>query len=47
VAGTEAVLTPGTSAIVTISGAVGNLPSALNGQILNITWSSLGGTASQ
>ena len=43
--GTEATLDPGTNATVTITGSVGDLPPALNGQVLTTTWSSVGSRA--
>lgn len=43
--GTEATLAAGASASLTITGTVGWLPPSLNGQILTITWSSLGAPA--
>jgi hypothetical protein len=45
--GTEAALAPGATATATITGTVGDLPPALNGQILTITWSSVGAPAGQ
>ena len=43
--GTEATLALGASATLTVTGSVGDLPAALNGQILTITWTSSGASA--
>ena len=43
--GTEAALALGASATLTITGTVGDLPAALNGELLTITWTSTGAPA--
>jgi len=45
VSGIETSLPIGGSATLTITGAVGTLPPALNGQLLTITWTSIGAPA--
>jgi hypothetical protein len=45
--GTQTTLAPGASATLTIDGRVGDLPPALDGQILTITWSSVSARAGQ
>jgi hypothetical protein len=43
--GTEATLALGASATLTVTGSVGDLPAALNGALLTITWTSIGAPA--
>ena len=43
--GTEATLALGASATLTVTGSVGDLPAALNGELLTITWTSSGAPA--
>ncbi len=43
--GTEATLALGASATLTVTGSVGDLPAALNGELLTITWTSIGAPA--
>ncbi len=43
--GTETTLVVGASATLTITGSVGDLPAALNGALLTITWTSIGAPA--
>ena len=43
--GTEATLALGASATLTVTGSVGDLPGALNGELLTITWTSSGAPA--
>jgi len=45
VSGTEATLSLGAIATLTVTGSVGDLPPALNGQLLTITWTSTGAPA--
>ena len=43
--GTETTLALGASASLTVTGSVGDLPAALNGELLTITWTSIGAPA--
>ncbi|HVB27885.1 MAG TPA: hypothetical protein VNE21_08245, partial [Mycobacteriales bacterium] len=45
VSGTEATLSLGASTTLAVTGSVGDLPPALNGAVLTITWTSTGAPA--